>query len=259
MARLIIGPSTGWLYAQGINSLADQKAILIKAGVNAVEFCIGVGLKNTDVRIASMLTGEAICFTGRHRANSEEFWDYRSVHLPDYSPTVELWAQVDMVARMTLKQAVHTALIHPLKIDNKYPAAYYDRLVSRNGCRIAIENMDKRKSDGFLLPELANLLLSHELRFVLDVQHAFEHDSSMSYAWDLFQAFGSRLVHLHVSGESDINNHCLVCRAKNARQIIEFLGRLFSKTNVPIILEGEYKTFEDLQKEIGFIKKELGI
>lgn len=260
MERLVIGPSTGWLYAKGINSLIDQKTILEAAGANVVEFCVGVGLENTDMRVASMIECDRPLFMNPIGCGR---WEYRSLHLPDYKTDCDSKSQLETARRISVAQMVDVALIHPLKQRDGYPVHYYNKLQNElgRGTRIllAIENMDKRKPNGFLLPELVDLLLTSELRFVLDVQHAFEHDSSMHYAWELFQAMRSRLVHLHVSGESEGNNHCLLYKARNASIIVEFLGKIFSKVSPPIILEGEYKTADDLRAEIEFIKKELGV
>lgn len=263
--QLFIGPSTGWMYAIGVNSLRQQQIVLENAGANAVEFCMGGTLDISDIRVNSLLCGDRLGLT----TNDDTY--RKSIHLPDYQPDADLKFQARAAREIAAKQAAFTMVIHPLKYEGEYPVRYYEQLnpTDWTGMRIrlAIENMDKRKPDGFLLSELEHLTQSYDLGFVLDVQHAFEHDSSMAYAKDLFGAMRSNLAHLHVSGESEDSNHCLLHRARNATTIVNFLGEIFSKifsdeisasNNAPIILEGEYQNASDLRAEIEFIKRELG-
>jgi hypothetical protein len=152
-------------------------------------------------------------------------------------------SQVRAAIEIAKKQAISTMLIHPLKYRGEYPAGYYEQLNSLawgGPCiRLAIENMDKNKPDGFLLPELEHLV--------------------KSYAKDLFGAVKNSLTHLHVSGEAVGSNHCLLHRARNSAKIVEFLGWIFSILKIPIILEGEYENTDDLKAEIEFITREAGL
>lgn len=264
--QLFIGPSTGWLYAIGVNSLVQQRTVLENAGASAVEFCMGGTLDRSDVRVNSLLGGDELGLTKDRKS-------YRkSLHLPDYQPSVDSKSQARAAREIAVKQAALTMVIHPLKYEDEYPIAYYEQLNAEDWrgvrIRLAIENMDKNKPDGFLLPELEHLVKSHDLAFVLDVQHAFEHDGSMAYARDLFDTLRDHLIHLHVSGETEDNNHCLLHRAKNTNAIVKFLGEIFSEVfsdeisaskNLPIILEGEYQNANDLRAEIEFITRELGL
>ena len=256
MKSLVIGPSTGWLYAKGVNSLAEQKIVIEEVGARAVEFCLSSSLGPGDVRVASILCNKDLFF---------EDYRYKSLHLPDYNPNVNSGFQAKQAENIAKLFAL-TMVIHPMKYGGEYPHRYFERFDPRNPARVgsrrrlAIENMDRNKFDGHLLSDLEALVQRHQLLFVLDVQHAFEHDCTMSYATDLLEIMRGRLVHLHVSGESESSNHCLLHRAKNASVIVEFLGKVFStKRIVPIILEGEYKGPEDLRDEILFIKNELGL
>jgi hypothetical protein len=255
MGKLVIGPSTGWMYANGINSLIQQQAILRDAGVGAVEICLGSTLiDNNDVRVKSLLNGDRLDFARL---------PYTSLHLPDYQSEIDLNHQTIGAREIVANHSVSTMVIHPLRSGGEYPTVYYD-LLSRmtwKGVpfRLAIENMDGKKPDGFLIAELEHLMAVCDLDFVFDVQHAFEHDPYMRYAEDLFLAMRNKIAHLHVSGESEGSNHCLVHRSENRSAIIKFLGWVFSKIRVPIILEGKYKDAKDLIAEIEFIEKELGI
>jgi len=235
---MIIGPSNGWLYAQNNFSLREQGKFLREAGVNAVEFC-GT---NSDQRIKFLLS-------------DEELSEFRhiSLHLSDYDKLRSLADQISLAEEIIKRRKVMHCLIHPLEV----PVGYWEASAVRK-IPLAIENIDKNKSSSYDLKELERLLTDFNLKFVLDVQHAFEHDPTMEYAWDLFQMAKNRLVYFHVSGETEDNHHILVCQSRNRNTIIDFLGKVFPETYLPIILEGEYVFPEQIREEISFLKSELG-
>lgn len=237
MKEIVIGPSNGWLYAKDIFSLRKHREFLKKAGANAIEFC---GTED-DRRKESLLSDEEI---GELR--------HVSLHLPDYKSSKSINDQVSSIRKIVRRRKPRHCLIHPLKI----PSDYWEALANRN-IPVVIENMDKREFSGYDLKELEGLLKDFELGFVLDVQHAFEHDSSMNYALDLFKMAGNKLVYLHVSGETENNNHALVHQSRNCEAIVNFLGTIFFEIQLPIILEGEYSATEQLSREINFLKSEL--
>jgi len=143
-------------------------------------------------------------------------------------------------------------------VESDYPVGHYEGMIS-SGIPLAVENMDSRQDSGFNLVELERLVKNVGCLFVLDVQHAYEHDHEMGYARDLLELLKDRLTHLHVSGETKDNIHSLVCRATNAKKIVEFVGQVLSVKNVPLILEGEYTTPDELRQEIEFLTRELGL
>ena len=79
----------------------------------------------------------------------------------------------------------------------------------------------------------------------------------MKYANDLYEGLEDRLSHLHVSGESQESNHCLLHRSSNSDAILGFLETVLARKSVSLILEGEYKTVDDLSAEISFLRKNL--
>lgn len=230
---IVIGPSNGWLYAKDIFSISEQNKFLKKAGANAVEVCL-----SDDKRRLRCLLG----------VEKFDRFSYLSVHLPDYSDSRPIKEQISLTESIMKKHKPKMFLIHPLKVAPKY----WEGLIKSN-IPIAIENMDKNKDSGYDLKELEQLLTDFNLRFILDVQHAYEHDPSMKYAEDLFWMAKAKLTHFHVSGETADNNHVLVHRSKNRKVIVSFLSMIF-ETEVPIILEGEYRTEKDLQEEIRYLK-----
>jgi len=238
-SELMIGPSTGWLYAMNIFSLARQKEILTKAGANVLEINIGIDI---DKRMASL-----------KKARFKDF-AHSFLHFPDLKDR-KVKQLVAIAKKAKIYYDFSVALIHPLKLVASYPEDDYKRIISNN-IPLAIENMDSRKDSGFKLKELKKLLKITNL-FVLDVQHAYEHDHQMIYAKDLLQSFQKELVYLHVSGETSNNMHSLVHKSENAKTIIEFIGKVLCSKPVPLILEGEYRNSQELKTEIEFLFKEL--
>jgi hypothetical protein len=244
---LIIGPSTGWLYAAGIYSLKQQQIFLEAVGVNGVEVIL-LNWNAKDKRMLSLKTKESF---------DAQVITHRSLHLPDVSAEAPEH-QLAMAKEMVTRTGATVALTHPLKADGRYPMECYEQMMAA-GIPLAIENMDKQKPSGFDLAELEKIAIAVDCRFVLDVQHAYEHDPDMKYADELLAAFKDRLAHLHVSGETENNSHSLVCRARNANKIVDFVGRTLAVKHVPLILEGKYATVDELQLEVDFLIMELGL
>jgi len=244
---MIIGPSNGWLYLKKVYSMAEQEALFKEAGANFVEICFSSKWYSLENRKRAASLANSQCF------NSQTF-HHKSVHLPDITGR-ETDREFSTAQKAVLRANASFALTHPLKIEDEYPIKSYETMVQM-GIPLAIENMDRRKSSGFYLKELEKLLDIVNY-FVLDVQHAFEHDSTMKYAFDLFEMARTKLAYLHVSGETLERNHVLLFKAANCNTIIGFLAKVFSKIQVPIILEGEYSTSEELRQEITFLVKKL--
>lgn len=244
--RLLIGPSTGWLYANGISETFQQEDILQVAKSNVVEICLGNWTMYRD-RLPYLADGKA--FRG---------CQYRSLHLPDIDGA-DNDSRIVEAKSLTDDHGIVTVLTHPLKINGQYPVRSYEEMMSA-GIPLAIENMDKQKDSGYNIDELENIVHSHRgYKFVLDVQHAYEHDSLMGYAKELYWAIQPWITHLHISGETEDNCHSLLYRANNAKTIIEFVGAVLSLDRLPIILEGQYSTADELATEIVFITQELGL
>lgn len=243
--KLQIGPSLGWLCAIGIYDTESQEAFIEKTEADIAEICMG-NWETYAQRIPALSNKRAFIDTS-----------YLSLHFPDIDNT-DIGKRVQEVRCLVNTHSVDMVLTHPQKKAGVYPLSAYEEMILA-GVPLAVENMDAQKDSGYLLSDLEQITSDTQIYFVLDVQHAYEHDPTMIYAMDLFEMFRGRLSHLHVSGEMEGNNHCLVHRANNASRIIECLGCVLSDVQVPIIIEGQYSTPEELQEEIKFIKLELGI
>ena len=238
-----IGPSTGWLYAIDIFEILQQEEILQVAGANSVEICLG----------------DWWTYFKRRKVFEEgqEFkkFCYRSLHIPNvYLPIVN--DDLVEIKNISDQQEIATVLTHPIKAKGEYPQKSYQFMV-KNGVPLAIENMDNLAESGKDIKELENLINEFDLRFVLDVQHAFEW--GVEYTRELFSTLKGKLAHLHVSGELLGNRHCLLYKATNASVILKLLDDILKVKLVPLILEGEYTTSFELAREIAFITQELCI
>ena|SRR3989344_407376 len=242
---LIIGPSTGWMYAKEIFLTSEQENFLREAGATAAEVAMYYW---EDERLLTLREGNAF---------DAESFPYRSVHLPDFSPTEEAERQVAIAREVIGLADATTAVIHPLKVGGEYPMEIYTEMLAAR-VPLAVENMDRNKDSGFRLEDLVKIVREVDCRFVLDVQHAYERDPTMEYASELFLALQDQLSHLHVSGETKNNNHALVCTAINAKAILCFVSQVLSTKPLPIILEGQYESATDLGQEIKFVERELG-
>jgi len=235
---LLIGPSIGWIFAQGIYDLTKHEKFLQEVGASATELVMYLV---EEKRQQALLNGDPMGMA------------FTTVHLDDLSPDRPSEGQVALAKKIVDRHKAAAAVAHP--VNN--PVSYYEDLLAA-GVPAAIENMDRNKVRGHAIWELRDLIEKHGLKFVLDVQHAYEHDPGMTYAWELYQMGSPNLVYLHVSGQSEKSIHSLVHLAENGAAIIHFLGKVFSEKKLPIILEGQYTTAQEVKKEIESLKQELG-
>lgn len=117
---------------------------------------------------------------------------------------------------------------------------------------VAIENMDRLKTTGRTAEELSAIAGGSEPRYVLDLQHAYEHahdheEDPVAFLQSLLRVMGNRLAHLHVSGEivadgNQVVQHAQLHVATNRHVIMRMLIELLDHLDypLPIILEGDY-------------------
>jgi hypothetical protein len=122
-----------------------------------------------------------------------------SVHAPVKGFDGDEEARIE--ALCAVPQWIDTIVIHP---DTIVDPDLYRRL----GRRLAIENMDSRKSGGHRADELAALFARlPEARLCLDVAHAKDIDPTMTEAAELLHRFASRLSHVHLSSLDESKHH----------------------------------------------------
>ena len=92
-------------------------------------------------------------------------------------------------------------MLHP---DTIHDASLWRAL----GNRVALENMDRRKSTGRTAEELRSTFnLLPDARHCFDVGHARQCDTSMAESYRILEAYGSRLAQLHVSEVNSASQH----------------------------------------------------
>jgi len=107
--------------------------------------------------------------------------------------------------------------------------------LDESGLPFLLENMDKRKKYGTHPEEFEELRARYNFGFVLDTQHAYEHDLTMQLARELIEVMGDRLKHMHVSGHTESEIHVPAHLAANKGAVTEILEL---GVGVPKILEG---------------------
>jgi hypothetical protein len=101
--------------------------------------------------------------------------------------------------------------------------------------RIAIENMDRRKSTGRSVSELKRMFeFLPKARMCFDLGHARQVDPSMISAYELLTEFADRIVQLHISEVDTLNRHDVISRAA---EMAFFQIRQFVPKQTVLILE----------------------
>ncbi len=201
----------------------------------------------------------------------EELQDFSTTHLAQHltpfvkvtmhAPAIRTVYRHDTVSHQMLQRIAHIVeqgaiervVFHPDTLEDIAIFEAYPSLP------IAIENMDSSKASGIYPEEFERYKRLNHVQFVLDVQHAYEHDPSMQLARELFQCMHARLSHLHLSGQHATSRHALLSQADNVDVILDFYHSTVS--HVPAIIEGglterhvheiaqEYGTFHVAEEE----------
>lgn len=120
--------------------------------------------------------------------------------------------------------------------------------------RLAIENMDRRKSTGRSARELIEIFrLLPQAKMCLDIGHARQIDTSMLETYVLLKTFSDRIVQLHVSEVDSMNRHE---RISIAAQMAFGQIKNFIPERVPVILEARVNE-EEIDQEAGKVVQVL--
>ena len=110
------------------------------------------------------------------------------------------------------------------------------------GNRLAVENMDRRKSTGRSAEELKRVfsrLPSASLCF--DIGHARQFDTTMTEAYMILKSFGARLCQVHVSEVNSASQHERL--SFSAIRAFEQVADLVPD-NIPLIIESRVSSVE---------------
>lgn len=214
-----IGFSTGCLHRTKL-TMAEKIAFFKSVGANSIEFIFR--------SLSDLMNGN---LSSAAQRVSENF-NYVSIHAPweniRYGADADTDAVIEKLKNLCGLLPIKGIVIHPRKIDG------FEKL-EKSKLPFLIENSGRGKPVGTLPEYFTRLKLNHSFGFVLDIQHAYEHDSSMRLAEELIEAMGDRLKEIHVSGHALPLNHVPTHLASNKDAIIEILKL---KIPAPKILEG---------------------
>lgn len=122
---------------------------------------------------------------------------------------------------------IDAVVVHP---DTVVDASLYRRL----GRRLAIENMDSRKSSGHRADDLDALFAElPEAKLCFDVAHAKDIDPTMGVASEILHRFARRLSHVHLSSLDSSRHHVSLTESDESL----FASVLRRCRDVPWILE----------------------
>lgn len=228
-----VGFTTGCLYRSGL-SLNDRIKLYLSFGADAIE----LGFATPNELLAYELTEAA--------AGKIKQFKHISIHAPSkevrYGSNSDTQKIIEKLKWLCSRLLIKGIVVHPDLIDDF-------KMLDQSGLPFLLENMDKRKSYGTHPDHIRDLKEKYNFGFVLDVEHAYEHDPSMQLAQEFINVMGDRLKHMHISGCSRSEIHVPTSGAVNKKAITEILKM---GSNVPKILEGIL--FKDVQNSI---KREL--
>jgi hypothetical protein len=144
-------------------------------------------------------------------------FEYVSIHCPCkniiYGKNKKTKQVLEKLKDLCEKLKVNWIVMHPSVIEDFSVFNGFD-------LPILIENMDKRNEKLIKPEQFRKFREEFDFGFLLDLQHAYEQDSSMNSAKELLGVMGERLKEMHVSGFNDEYKHALVHLSKN-REAIE--------------------------------------
>jgi hypothetical protein len=208
----LVGASTGYM----VGARGDWPRL-----VAAAESC------SLDVVELSALSAHEL--PGLTRFLLEEADELPFAHVSVHGPSKGWRGTPDELAAalVALPQQIDGIVMHPETLGD--PAAF-----ARLGERLRLENMDTRKPDARTTEELARYFAAlPAARFCFDIAHAQLHDPGMGLAHELLDAFGDRLVEVHVSSIEPGGEH-VPLRTEDAEAFAPVLERC---VGVPWVLE----------------------
>jgi sugar phosphate isomerase/epimerase len=141
-----------------------------------------------------------------------------------------------------------TIVVHPDVIRDFHPWAEF-------GAGLSIENMDVRKPCGRSTDELEAIFARlPDASFCFDIAHAWQFDPSMREAARLFDVFGDRLSHVHLSELDARSRHVRLSDA--GVRAFQPLASLISP-DVPVIIESAVNAWE-VTSELGMCLMAMG-
>jgi len=165
-------------------------------------------------------------------------YKYISMHIPSAFSEAEEAGLISMLLKDVPSD--WTLVVHPDSI--------HDHKLWRSlSSRVALENMDRRKSCGRTAKELSVCFdLLPEAKFCFDIGHARQFDPSMAEAYTILTTFSDRLVQVHVSEVDAQSRHAVITYA--AELAFREVAHLIPE-DVPLILESRVAS-DGIEREL---------
>ena len=233
-----IGFSTGCLFHKNFD-VKKSVSLYAGLGLDNIELAFLDKMELEEFKLDKSLTGILSSFK------------YISIHAPCiktiYRKDRSSVSILDRIKYMTGEIKVNSVVFHPDIIED------FDILGKYPFCK-SFENMDKRKKKGFSYDEINSFRSMDDIKFVFDIQHAYEHDGLCGYSEKVLGLMKDRLSHLHLSGSNEQSSHSLLHCSANKEKIIKFLNK-YNLLEIPVIFEGGISNIElDISNELEFFK-----
>jgi hypothetical protein len=174
-----------------------------------------------------------------------ESFDYVSLHSPiiQYGDNSETKLVFEKIGNIDNIRKLDLVVIHPNTIED------FSVFDTKN-FPIGFENMDNRKLTHKTSEEMKRVLENNDnYSLVLDVNHVYSNDKTMSLAKEFYSKSGSRIKEIHLSGYDGY--HEPLFKTKQT-EIIEAIQDF----NVPIINEATIAS-GDIKTEMDYMIKEI--
>lgn len=169
---------------------------------------------------------------------------YISLHAPSRFSAGEEEACISLLGQVPKEWPI---VLHPDAISDALKWSHF-------GGQLAIENMDRRKSDGKSARELfAWFERLPEARLCFDLAHARQCDPTMTEAFRILDRFGHRLAQIHISELDSASRHYRL--SSGAVQAYAEVAWMISE-DIPIIIESRVLDGQ-IDQEIENVKRAL--
>jgi endonuclease IV len=176
-------------------------------------------------------------------------FSYCSLHAPahNYQKNNSSYEILDYLDTLCKELPIQNVVFHPDEVIDRNVFKEYPNIP------FSIENMDERKKSCQWVEDLAKIFAEYpQIKFTLDLQHAFVNDPTMQLAKDLHAAFGDRLVEYHISWFDKELLHYPLFKTQQL-EIIQAVER----PNIPLIIESTFDNKNELEQEIQYIQENI--
>lgn len=175
-------------------------------------------------------------------------YEWVSMHAPSYfCKNNEKTRRIfEKLRKVVLKFDIKNVTFHPDRIID------WDIMNEISDLPVSLENMDVDKRLGKSVFDMERLLKKGNFGLTLDVQHCYTNDQTMNTASEFISTFKDKIKEIHLSGFDPDKLH-VPLHTVGQDIIINSVKDL----DIPIILETTFESFDDIEKELEYVKKRL--